>query len=40
VMDHWKSLSLPITFFIAIFLSALITRNWIFLQEIAQMPVR
>jgi hypothetical protein len=39
-MDHWKLLSLPITFFIAIFLSALITRNWIFLQEIALMPVR
>jgi hypothetical protein len=37
---HWKSLSTPITLFIAIFVSALITRNWMFLQEIAAMPVR
>lgn len=39
-LDHWKRLTTPITLFLAIFVSALITRNWIFLQEIAAMPAR
>jgi hypothetical protein len=39
-LEHWQRLTTPITLFLAIFVSALITRNWLFLQEIAIMPTR
>lgn len=37
-LTHWVALTSPLTFFLAIFLSAQITRNWIFLQQVAAMP--
>lgn len=37
-LAHWSKLSTPVTFFLAIFVSALITRNWMFIQEVAAMP--
>ena len=32
---HWQRLTLPVTLFLAVFVSALITRNWMFLQKVA-----
>lgn len=39
-LQHWRVIAVPVTFFLAIFVSALITRNWMFITEVAAIPGR
>ncbi|MEQ1750955.1 MAG: hypothetical protein ABL974_16120 [Prosthecobacter sp.] len=39
-LAHWSRLTTPITLFLAIFVSTLIMRNWMFIQDVADMPGR
>lgn len=37
-LQHWKKLVVPVTLFLGIFIIALITRNWMFILEVAAIP--
>jgi EamA domain-containing membrane protein RarD len=37
-LSHWQHLGKPLTLFLAIFVSALITRNWMYLVEVTRIP--
>jgi len=37
-LQHWQKLVLPVTLFLGIFLIALLTRNWLFILEVAAIP--
>lgn len=39
-LRQWRFISKPVTLFLAIFVSTLITRNWVFLSEVAGIPGR
>jgi EamA domain-containing membrane protein RarD len=39
-LRQWRFISKPVTLFLAIFVSTLITRNWMFLSEVAGIPGR
>ncbi|MCA1963488.1 MAG: hypothetical protein LDL31_06040 [Prosthecobacter sp.] len=39
-LQHWRFIATPVTLFLAVFVCALITRNWLFINEIAAIPGR
>ena len=39
-LQHWKKLTLPVTFMLGIFVSALVTRNWLFILDVVAAPGR
>ncbi len=39
-LQRWRFIATPMTFFMAVFVSALLTRNWMFLMQVAAIPGR
>jgi hypothetical protein len=39
-LQHWKKLTVPVTLMLAIFVSALVTRNWLFILDVVAAPGR
>jgi hypothetical protein len=39
-LQHWQKLVMPVTLFLGIFLIALLTRNWLFILEVAAIPAK
>jgi hypothetical protein len=37
-LQHWKKLNIPVTFLLGIFVSALVTRNWLFILDVVSTP--
>ncbi|GEP41238.1 hypothetical protein BGE01nite_05290 [Brevifollis gellanilyticus] len=37
-LQHWKKLIVPVTLFLGIFIIALLTRNWLFILDVAEIP--
>lgn len=37
-LQHWKKLVIPVTLFLGIFIIALLTRNWLFILDVAAIP--